>query len=82
MPINAVVPTLELALEKLGSGESEVVLDFSSVRRIDGNALQAIEKLAAIAGDKAANVVLCGVNVDVYKVLKLAKLAARFSFLK
>ena len=37
--------------------------------------------LAGIADDKAVKVVLRGVNVDIYKVLKLMKLASRFSFL-
>lgn len=91
MPINAVwlkideervVDSLQLAHEKLASGEGEVVLDFSAVRRIDASALQAMEKLAGIADDKAVKVVLCGVNVAIYKVLKLMKLAPRFSFLK
>ncbi len=40
-----------------------------------------MENLASTAGDKAAKVVLRGVNVDIYKVLKLVKLAPRFSFL-
>jgi anti-anti-sigma regulatory factor len=58
-----------------------VVLDFSSVRRIDPNALRAMEKLAGLADGKAVKVVLRGVNVDIYKVLKLVKLTSRFSFL-
>ena len=61
--------------------QGEVVLDFSSVRRIDPSALRAMEKLAGIADDKAVKVVLRGVNVDIYKVLKLVKLTPRFSFL-
>jgi hypothetical protein len=36
--------------------------------------------LAGAAHDRAAKVVLDGVNVDVYKVLKLMKLEQRFSF--
>jgi len=57
-----------------------VVLDFSSVRRVDEGALQAIEGLARVAAQKAVRVVLCGVDVHVYKVLKLARLTWRFSF--
>ncbi|MGA2960960.1 MAG: STAS domain-containing protein [Candidatus Korobacteraceae bacterium] len=75
------VPTLHQACENLGSVEHELALDFSSVRRIDPSALRAIEKLAGVADDKAIKVVLRGVSVDVYKVLKLVKLAPRFSFL-
>jgi anti-anti-sigma regulatory factor len=40
-----------------------------------------MEKLAAKAREKAGKVVLRGVHVDVYKVLKLTKLAPRLTFL-
>jgi anti-anti-sigma regulatory factor len=76
-----VVPALQEAREKLDSAEGEVVLDFSSVRRIDPGALAAMEKLAGAADDKDVKVVLRGVNVEVYKVLKLVKLVGRYSFL-
>ncbi len=56
------------------------MLDFSSVRRIDSTALRALEEFARLADEKAVKVVLCGVNVDVYKVLKLVKLTRQFSF--
>ena len=56
-------------------------LDFSSVRRIDPSALREMEELASIADDKAIKVVLRGVNIDIYRVLKLMRLAPRFSFL-
>jgi anti-anti-sigma regulatory factor len=90
MPINAVwlridgervADAVQQSIEKVDSAEGEVVLDFSSVRRIDATALKAMEKLAGIADDGAVKVVLCGVTVDIYKVLKLMKLAPRFSFL-
>jgi anti-anti-sigma regulatory factor len=71
---------LKEAGEKLDSAEGEAFLDFSSVRRIDSNALRAMQELARIADEKAVKVVLRGVNVDVYKVLKLVKLTQRFSF--
>jgi anti-anti-sigma regulatory factor len=76
-----VAETLQEACEKLDSADGEVVLDFSSVRRIDPSALTAMEKLAGAADDKDVKVVLRGVNVEVYKVLKLMKVASRFSFL-
>jgi len=75
-----VVQALREAGEKLDGREGEVVLDFSSVRRIDSNALPAIEELARIADEKSVKVALRGVNVDIYKVLKLVKLSRRFSF--
>ena len=74
------VPALQRAAEKLNGAEEQVVLDFVSVRRVDSNALRAMEGLAGVADQKAVKVVLYGVNVDVYKVLKLVKLAPRFSF--
>ena len=57
-----------------------MVLDFSSVGRIDATGLRAMEEFAGIASDKGVKVALRGVNVSVYKVLKLVKLASRFSF--
>ena len=74
------VPALQEARGNLDCVQGEAILDFSSVRRIDSSALQAMEEFARIADDKAVKVVLRGVNVDVYKVLKLVKLAHRFSF--
>ena len=72
---------LQAARETLDTAQGDVVLNFSSVRRIDPNALRAMEKLAGLADGKAVKVVLRGVNVDIYKVLKLVKLTSRFSFL-
>jgi len=76
----SVVRALKEAGEKLDSTEGEVVLDFSSVIRIDASGLIAIEEFANKADDKGVKVALRGVNVSVYKVLKLMKLASRFSF--
>ncbi|MGA3056025.1 MAG: STAS domain-containing protein [Candidatus Korobacteraceae bacterium] len=75
-----IVQALQEAGEKLDSVEGEVALDFSSVRRIDPSALSALEEFAGLADDKGVKVVLRGVNVGVYKVLKLVKLTSRFSF--
>jgi anti-anti-sigma regulatory factor len=89
MPANAVwlkidgervALALQEALEKLDGIGGEVVLDFSSVHRIDTSALKAMENFAPIVDGKA-KVALQGMNVDVYKVLKLMRLAPRFSFL-
>jgi anti-anti-sigma regulatory factor len=77
----SVAHALQEAREKLDSTEGDLCLDFSSVRRIDPSALREMEALAGIADDKAVKVVLRGVNVDIYRVLKLMKLAPRFSFL-
>jgi anti-anti-sigma regulatory factor len=75
-----VAPALQGVEEKLDGAEGEVIVDFAAVRRIDLSALRAIEGLAGIADKKAIKVVLRGVNIDIYKVLKLVKLAPRFSF--
>ncbi len=71
---------LQEAQGNLDSTQGEAGLDFSSVRRIDCIALRALEEFVRIADEKAVKVVLRGVNVDVYKVLKLVKLTQRFSF--
>ena len=77
----SIVSALEQAGEKLDNAAGEVVLDFSSVRRVDKGALQAMEELAGVAAEKGVRVVLCGVNVHIYRVLKLMKLTSQFSFL-
>jgi len=66
--------------EQLNGAGGEAVLDFSAVTRISPGALQALVSLASKA-DGQTKITLCGVNVDIYKVLKLVKLAPRFSFL-
>ena len=75
-----VVLALQEAGERLDSADHEAILDFSAVRRVDSITLQAMEEFARVADEKAVKVVLCGVNVAVYKVLKLVKLTRRFSF--
>lgn len=75
-----VVLDLQEAGRNLDCTQGEAIVDFSSVRRIDSSALQALEEFARIAEDKTVKIVLRGVSVDVYKVLKLVKLAHRFSF--
>ncbi len=76
----SVVQALQEAGEKLDSVEGEVALDFTSVQRIDASAVRALEEFAGRAHDKGVKVVLRGANVGVYKVLKLVRLASRFSF--
>ncbi len=71
--------TLDEALGNLDGAGGELVLDFSSVNRIDSSALRSLETLAAQADAKSVKLVLSGVPVTVYKVLKLAKLGGRTS---
>ena len=75
-----VIPALREAACALDSSSGQTALDFSSVQRIEPGALRALEELAQIAEDKAVKIVLRGVNVDVYKVLKLVKLTHRLTF--
>lgn len=75
-----VVPALHEAVEKLDNTDGEAILDFSSVTRIDATALRALEEFVGAADVKGVKVVLCGVNVNVYKVLKLTRMASRFAF--
>jgi anti-anti-sigma regulatory factor len=49
------------------------------VYRIDSGALRALEAVADAGDGKGSKVVLRGVNIDIYKVLKLVKLAPRFT---
>jgi anti-anti-sigma regulatory factor len=65
---------------RIDSVGGEIVLDFSCVPRIDASDLRAIGEFAKLADANGVKVSVRGVNVDVYKVLKLADLAQRFSF--
>lgn len=71
--------TLQQCSDKLSGSEDDVILDFSSVQRVDPAMLTAMTDFADTAEDKSVNVVLSGVSVDVYRVLKLARLTQRFS---
>jgi anti-anti-sigma regulatory factor len=75
-----VASELQEAAEKLDSSDGEVIVDFASVRRIDSSALRAMQGFAGKADEKAVKVVLRSVSVEVYRVLKLMKLAPRFTF--
>ncbi|HEY2015866.1 MAG TPA: STAS domain-containing protein [Bryobacteraceae bacterium] len=71
---------LEEALSNLADAGPEMILDLSSVVRVDSDVLKALEKLADGADEKGVKVVLSGVGVRAYKVLKLMRLARRFTF--
>jgi len=76
-----VAPALQQAGENLDKANGQAVLDFSTVRRVDPAGLAALQELATIAEGRGVKLALRGVNIEVYKVLKLAKLGPRFSFL-
>ena len=73
--------SLRKAHDLIAVADGELVLDFSNINRIDASVLTALELLAATAEARDLKVGLRGVNVDIYKVLKLMKLAQRFSFI-
>ena len=62
------------------NGSGEAVLDFASVSRLCPKDLASLEALAMLAGEHGVKIELRGVNVGIYKVLKLARLASRFNF--
>ena len=68
------------AVEKFNSAGGELVLDFASVPRIDAAGVSALQDLAGRADERSVKVVLRGVNMEVYRVLKLLRLTDRFSF--
>jgi anti-anti-sigma regulatory factor len=75
-----VASALQEVQKSLNRTQGEVVLDFSSVARLDGIALSSLVELANKAEAASVKVILRGVNVNVYKVLILMKLTSRFSF--
>jgi len=75
-----VTSSLEKATEKLSDVQGDTALNLSDVQQIDASALRALEQIAQSADERSVRVVLRGVNVNVYKVLKLVKLSRRFSF--
>ena len=72
--------SIQAVREKLDGGQVEAVLDFFSVQRVDPSVLREMEELAHLAEGRADKIWLLHINVEIYKVLKLAKLAARFNF--
>jgi len=89
MPVRSVLVEMEKTqlaaalrrtIEMLNGGDSEAMLDFSPVDHVDASELKSLERLAQIAGEKSVRITLRGVNVAVYKALKLANLTERFSF--
>lgn len=71
---------LEDARTRLERAEGELVVDLSPVRRLEPEELRSLEALAGQAEGRGVRVTLSSVAVDVYRVLKLVKLAPRFAF--
>ncbi len=72
--------SLNSAGERLSSADGELVLDFSSIQRIDGGAISSLHKLSQSAEQKNVRLVLRGTNIDIYRVLKLARMDTHFTF--
>ena len=65
--------TIEDALGRLDGARGELIVDFSGVGRLNSGELRALEKLTQTAEKQAVKIVLSGVNVGVYRVLKAAR---------
>ena len=74
-------PLLKAAMERLDGGHDDVMLDLSGVGLLEPQALRAFEQLAQKCREKSTRVLVHGVNIRVYKVLKTVRLADQFSFL-
>ncbi len=77
---NLLPEAVESARIKLDQADSQVVMDFSLVQRLDTRLLASMSDLASIAKAKDNSITLHAVNVEVYKALKLARLTSSFSF--
>jgi anti-anti-sigma regulatory factor len=75
-----VASALQEVEKSLNRAQGEVVIDLSSVARLDGIALSSLAEFANKAETASVKIILRGVNVDVYKVLVLMRLTSRFSF--
>lgn len=75
-----IAPILQEAAQSLEKTDADLILDFSCVHRLDASAIGALEKLAQSAERRKVKAILRGVNIDVYKVLKLVDLTAKLSF--
>jgi anti-anti-sigma regulatory factor len=73
--------TLKQICGKLPANGGEVLLDFFFVQALPPAAIQALEELAGTAELMKVKVILRGVNVELYKVLKLSQLCDKFGFI-
>lgn len=76
-----VAETLKEVCGKLSTDGGEILLDFFFVQTLDPAGIKALEDLAGTAGIMKVKIILRGVNVELYKVLKLSDLTDRFLFI-
>ena len=71
---------LQDALAGFDGAQGEAIVDFSAIPRVDAGAVEALDAFIREAEGKAIKVTLSGVNAEIYRVLKLVKLAPKVSF--
>jgi len=76
----SITSSLREAKSKIQGSTRKIALDFSSVSRIDPNAVRELEEIAICASERDVTVQIHGANVKVYKVMKLLTLSSRFTF--
>jgi len=64
-----------------GTESTELLLDFSSVRRLEPADVTALAELSAAAAERELRLTARAVSVSVYKVIKLAGLSEAVSFM-
>jgi anti-anti-sigma regulatory factor len=76
-----VAEALKAVCSGLPTDGSDVLLDFFLVHTLDPAAIEALEHLAGTAELMKVKVILRGVNVEMYKVMKLSDLTGKFLFI-
>ncbi len=65
---------------KLAAEGPEILLDFFLAQTLDPAGMRALQELAGAADIENVKIVLRGVNIEMYKALKLAGLSDSFAF--
>lgn len=76
-----VAETLKEVRDSLPANGGEVLLDFFFVQTLDPAGIERLEELSATSQLLKVKVILRGVNVELYKVLKLSDLTDKFLFI-
>ena len=67
--------------EKLATEGPEVLLDFFLAQALDPADIRALDELATSASAESTKLFVRGINIEMYKVLKLAGLTEKFEFI-
>ncbi len=76
-----VAETMNELCGNLTANSGELLLDFFFVQTLDPAAIKGLEDLSGIAEVMKVKIILRGVNVEVYKVLKLSDLTDKLLFI-